>query len=126
MTNIAGSKPSCLRLWHGTYNTDPKTIYEGVGLNINYSSDGNLWGKAIYFAVNAIYSCGGVYKYTVPNQQDVYEVFFANVVTGKEIEITNCSEETKKFREPPFIPNTNHRYDSVKGYTGNSDVYMVY
>lgn len=54
-----------------------------------------MWGKAIYFAVNAIYSCGGIYKYEVPNQKDVYEVFLANVVIGKEADIPNCSAETK-------------------------------
>jgi hypothetical protein len=50
-----------------------------------------LWGKAIYFAVNANYSCGGVYKYKVPNKEDEYEVFFANVVIGEEAEVLKCS-----------------------------------
>ena len=28
------------------------------GLNLNYAREGCIWGKAIYFAVNALYSCG--------------------------------------------------------------------
>lgn len=36
-----------------------------AGLNINYSNDG-MWGKGIYFAVNASYSCPA-YSHQIPN-----------------------------------------------------------
>jgi hypothetical protein len=49
-------KPRCLRLWHGTRKTAPHELYKKDGLNIAYSEDG-LWGRGIYFAVNASYSC---------------------------------------------------------------------
>ena len=76
-----------------------------------------MYGKAIYFAVNADYSCGGVYKYTVPNQKDEYEVFFADVVIGKEADFPIYNKDTGEWKEPPFIADTNRRYDSVKGNT---------
>lgn len=64
MTDRDGNVPECLRLWHGTYKTDPEIIYKGAGLNINYANNG-YWGRAIYFAVNASYSCPN-YSYEVP------------------------------------------------------------
>jgi hypothetical protein len=46
-----------LNLFHGTRLADPKAIYESEeGFNINYSKDGCLWGKALYFAFNSSYS----------------------------------------------------------------------
>ena len=69
-----------MRLWHGTSDLAPKNVYEGVGLNINYSNAG-MWGKAIYFAVNANYSCPQ-YSYKVPGSKNEWEVFCANVVIG--------------------------------------------
>jgi hypothetical protein len=64
MTNKTGSVPKCLRLWHGTSSHEPKQVYTKDGLNINYANAG-MWGKGIYFAVNANYSCPG-YSYKVP------------------------------------------------------------
>jgi hypothetical protein len=57
--------PECLGLWHGTGDANPEMIYKGDGLNINYAN-GGYWGRAIYFAVNAIYSCTG-YSFKVPD-----------------------------------------------------------
>lgn len=51
--------PKCLRLWHGTGKTSPNTVWQGKGFNIAYSTDNNMWGRGIYFAVNANYSCPG-------------------------------------------------------------------
>ena len=53
-------------LWHGTKNTPPRSIYEGDGFNINYANSG-MWGSAIYFAVNASYSCT-TYGYSLANE----------------------------------------------------------
>ena len=115
-----GQAPKCLRLWHGTSKHEPTQVYTKDGLNINYSNQG-MWGKGIYFAVNANYSCPK-YSFKVPDQQDQYEVFCANVVIGNEIEIA----PNNALLEPPANPNTNDRYDSVKGNTNGSDVYIVY
>jgi len=50
-------------LWHGTGNTDPKIIYEGEdGLDMRHGGEGCLWGKAVYFAVNASYSVSYSYR----------------------------------------------------------------
>lgn len=43
-----------------------------------------MWGKGIYFAVNANYSCPG-YSYVVPGT-NTYEVFAAYVITGNAFE----------------------------------------
>jgi hypothetical protein len=60
-----GVKPDSLLLWHGTSQTDPVgVILKGAGLTTAYANDG-LWGKGIYFAVNANYSCPG-YSWKVP------------------------------------------------------------
>ena len=49
--------PKCLRLWHGTGTTSPTILWQGKGFNIAYAYDKGFWGKGIYFAVNANYSC---------------------------------------------------------------------
>lgn len=74
------SKPKCKLLWHGTKDLAPAEVYKNDGLNINYSKDG-YWGKGIYFAVNANYSCPD-YSHSVGT--NIYEVFVANVVIGNE------------------------------------------
>jgi hypothetical protein len=88
-----------------------------------------MWGKAIYFAVNANYSCPE-YSYKVPGSENEYDIFCANVVVGKSIEVVYKNGETTTYKEPPMIEGTNNRADSVKGNTNNrsgtnSDVYMV-
>jgi len=82
-----------------------------------------MWGKGIYFAVNASYSCPG-YSHPVPGLPNVYEVFAANVVIGNVIDTGTRNDGT--LRAPPKIPGKNEHYDSVKGHTNGSDVYIVY
>ena len=36
------------------------------GFNTQYANDGCMWGRAVYFAVNASYSCGS-YAHSIPN-----------------------------------------------------------
>ena len=51
------------------------------------------------------------------------QMFEARVNIGRTIQLN--SDNT--LREPPQIdPSKPQRYDSVKGHTGGSDVYMVY
>lgn len=50
-------------------------------------------------------------------------MFFARVLIG------NCKElpSDGTLKIPPFIEGQQiKRYDSVKGFTGNSDVHMIY
>jgi hypothetical protein len=105
-------------LFHGTRATPPEVIYKSEeGFNINYSADG-MWGKAIYFAYNSSYS--NSYASSLPNGSK--QMFMATVLIGKEIELN----PDRTLREPPMQPNTNIKYDSIKGNTGGSDVIMVY
>jgi hypothetical protein len=53
-----------------------------------------MWGKAIYFAVNASYSCPG-YSFNCGN--GTYKVFLAEVSLGKEIELG----PNNQYKEPP-------------------------
>ena len=80
-----------------------------------------MWGKGIYFAQNASYSCGaGRYSYPVSQSYNTFEVFFANVIIGNAIELIS----TTNLMEPPTVNKI--CYDSVKGNTQGSDVYIVY
>ena len=64
IATLNGGNSNTSMLWHGTSSTPPDTVINS-GFNINYSNDG-MWGKAIYFAVNANYSCPS-YSFKVPN-----------------------------------------------------------
>jgi hypothetical protein len=46
------------------------------------------------------------------------------VVIGKEIDLKGNTDNA--LREPPAIPGANDNYDSVKGYTCGSEVFIVY
>ena len=113
--------PDIKRLWHGTGGCPPLDVYSKDGFNIAYSNAG-MWGNGIYFAVNANYSCPG-YSYRVPNLQNTYEVFCANVAMGEVIDLgvnSNSSIKTPPNR-PDGLP-----YDSIKAHTAGSDIYIVY
>ena len=76
-----------------------------------------MWGRAIYFAVNSSYS--NSYSY---NAGAFKQMFMASVLIGK----FEPRQSDGTIREPGVIPGTNMKYDSVKGNTGGSDVFMVY
>ncbi len=85
-----------------------------------------MWGKGIYFAANANYSCPG-YSYSVPALPSVYEVFLANVIIGNTIDTGVNSRPYSNSKEPPPDPNNpGFRYDSITGFTNKSVVYIVY
>ena len=51
-------------MWHGTKGTDPRLITnKEKGFNTQYAKDvlddkdGAYWGRAVYFAADAKYSC---------------------------------------------------------------------
>ena len=109
-------------LWHGTGDTPPKCIYEGeVGFDMTYANFHGYWGHAIYFAKNAMYS--NDYRHNLANGDR--QIFLADVLLGKY----QLSPQDKKLRMPPVNPAAKRqgdRFDSVKGNTNGSDVYMVY
>ena len=108
-------------LWHGTRTTDPKIIYqdEEESFNLNYSNDG-MWGRGLYFAVNASYSNG--YAHSTPQGTKVF--MLARVMIGDAAVL----QPNGSLRKPPLRQGTLHpiTYDSVKGNTGGSDVYILY
>ena len=110
-------EPKILHLWHGTRQNDPKLIYDGeVGFDMTYSAAG-MWGRALYFAKNASYSKD--YSFVHPDNQRT--MFLAEVLLG---DYAKLGKNKSLLRPPPKPDGT--PYDSVKGQTGNSDVYMVY
>lgn len=108
-----------MELFHGTSKTSPDLIYKGEeGFQKEYCNDG-MWGIANYFAVKSSYSNGYSFKKETGERQ----MFMATVNVGNTIQLN--TDRTLKM--PPLLPNSQaNRYDSVKGFTGNSDVYMVY
>ncbi len=107
-----------LDLYHGTKNISPDLIFtteEGFDLRF---SPGGLWGKAIYFSVNSSYS--NAYAHLLPNGQK--QIFLAKVIIGNEATLN----PDPSLVMPPLNEESKLRYDSVKGRTGGSDIYMVY
>ena len=115
----------CRLLFHGTRSIAPRDIYDGSdGFDMRFSKEG-LWGKALYFAQDSSYS--DAYKYA---RSDVdSQMFLAEVCIGDHIELPSDRTLTHAPLSPhdygPDAPR-NPRYNSVKGHTRGSDVYMVY
>ena len=68
-------------LFHGTRNTKPEVIYKNfdVGFDLQYANQG-MYGKGLYFAVNANYSHNGfVYR----NGRGNCQLIVADVFVGK-------------------------------------------
>ncbi len=85
-------------------------------------SAAGMWGIAVYFAVNSVYS--NDYHYQVPRTNQK-QMFYARVLVANYKELM----PDRTLRVPPLInQNLNHgeRYDSVKGFTNNSEVFMIY
>ncbi|TNV84461.1 hypothetical protein FGO68_gene12245 [Halteria grandinella] len=106
-------------LFHGTSQTPPSAIYQSEqGFNLCYANDG-MWGRANYFAAKAFYSI--TYSHVLPDGN--FQMFYARVILGK----CKALAPDKTLREPPFIDgSTTVRYDSVQGFTRDTDVFMVY
>ena len=108
-------------LFHGPRQTTPETIYTSeYGFDFRFGSSG-MWGKGAYFAGNASYS--NDYAYNLPHPYGTKQMFLAYVLTGISVEHPVDSNLDK----PPLKPSsTQERYDSVKGNTGSSEIYVVY
>ena len=63
-----------------------------------------MWGRAIYFAVNASYSSNS-YAYTNGGNK---MMFFAEVLIGDTVSLPS-----QKLVKPPVKPGTTIEYDSV-------------
>ena len=114
-------------LFHGTRTTPPEKVFRSEkGVDFRFSREG-LWGIGSYFAVNASYS--DAYAYARPGGSNVKQMFVCKVLTGESY---NAEQSDRSLRQPPLKPIPTHgsfeeeRYDSVKGYTNQSYVYVVY
>ena len=109
-------------LFHGTSQTRPDQIFSSEeGFDMRFSAKG-LWGEANYFAENASYSDHYAFKTYNGDKQ----ILLARVITGDSI---TCGQD-QELRMPPKKPSMDSdldlRYDTVKGFTGGSTVYMTY
>lgn len=113
-------------LFHGTRTTPPKSVYGSEkGFDFRFSRPGTcMWGNGSYFAENASYSNTYAFEFktkTTSNKQ----VFLARVLIGDSIHLH--SDKSRDLRMPPLKHcDKSTRYDSVKGTTSGSVVYVVY
>ena len=99
-------------MWHGTSSFDPKIIINSQdGFNTQYANDDCMWGRAVYFAANAAYSCGAVgsngYAHHLPNGATLSDgskvpngtnvVIFSKVQVGKK----HICAADKTLKNPP-------------------------
>ena len=111
-------------LFHGTSGTNPEDIYKGTDSFDLRCCSGGMWGRGIYFAVNASYSNGYAYH----SGNNVRKMFAAFVLTGNSF----FSPPDGSLTKPPLAPSdgsdtsAQHRYDSVCGNTCGTRVYITY
>ena len=115
-------------LFHGTRRTQPEKVFRSEkGVDFRFSREG-LWGTGSYFAVNASYS--DAYAYSTPGGINEKQIFICKVLTGDSYNAGTNKDPT--LRQPPLKSGyrselfDEERYDSVKGYTNESHVYVVY
>lgn len=115
-------------LFHGTTQTPPEKIYRSEkGFDFRFARQG-LWGEGTYFAVNASYSHN--YSYTVNQSSPRRQMFLALVLTGDS---HNCNQD-RSLKQPPKKGGNNQdetmfadeRYDSVRGHTQGSEIFVIY
>ena len=105
-------------LFHGTRQTEPSQIYKSCnGFDVVYARQG-LWGKAIYFAENALYSKG--YSYQIPHSYNCRQMFLAKVLTG--VCCNNARLDSRRLK--PEVDGK--MYDSLSGMADGSRVYAVF
>ena len=115
-----GKDAQHVTLFHGTKSNDPSKVYDGTedAFDMRFCDKG-MWGIGVYFAVNAKYSNG--YAFTNPNGSK--SMFLADVIIGDAWE---CPSDSS-LRMPPIKQGGKmERYDSVKGFTSDSFIYIVY
>ncbi len=86
-----------------------------------------MWGTGNYFAVNASYSHS--YRHTVEGTTTTFQMFLAEVLTGDHYDYGSVSNNALRLPPVKTVSNLdiqNPRFDSVKAFTGNSEIYIVY
>jgi hypothetical protein len=107
-------------LWHGTSTIDPMALIQGLNtISTQFAKDECMWGRALYFAVNASYSDSYAYK----TKNETKKLLLCLVYTGDYIK----QEPDRTLRQPPIrINGINLTYDSIKGNTSGSDIFVLY
>lgn len=114
-------------LFHGTSETPPEKVFRSeFGFDFRYCLKGK-WGIGTYFAVNASYSNSYSYK---PQNKGYRQMLMANVLTG---ESCRCAPDDTLRRPPTRKIGTDTGdgedetcYDTVCGFIGGNDVFVVY
>ena len=113
-------------LFHGTRTTPPEKVFKSEkGVDFRFSRAAGLWGEGSYFAVSSSYSDN--YAHTLPSST-TKQMLICKVLTGESY---NAETKTdRSLRQPPTKPSSGsfeeERYDSVKGHTNGSYVYILY
>ena len=116
-------------LFHGTRITNPYMIAKSDdGVDFRFSSQPPqrrlMWGTGAYFAVNASYSNHYSYKLE-KNSRSPRQMMLISVLTGKSYDYGQQTQP--ELTKPPPCPTGDGRlFDTVKGETGGSVVYVVY
>ena len=113
-------------LWHGTNNTDPAKIWDGLnacGFDPRFGK--GYYGNGAYFAVNAKYSDSYAYR----KSSEGRKMFLASVICGESKNYGTTLARTLK--RGPDLPSRHPRYpglyDSVlAGPHSGSYMYVVY
>ena len=86
-------------------------------------SNSGKWGQGIYFSVNASYSKN---EYSFQNKDGTRSIFYAKVALGEFVQLP----PNHSYIIPPEKPGkkkfAGERYDSIKGNTNGSDIFIVY
>ena len=112
-------------LFHGTREANPKLIIKSVkGIDFRYSRRDYklLWGAGAYFAVKAQYSDRYCYY---DSSSGTRQLLLVKVLTGRSYNYGATFDPS--LTKPPPLPENRHMlYDTVKGFTNDSYVYVVY
>lgn len=113
-------------LFHGTNATDPYQIARsdsGIDFRCSTRERKLMWGSGAYFAENARYSDSYAYRLS---DETTRQMMIVSVLTGIPCQYgkTQNPELTKPPDRVPGQPG--QLYDTVKGHSGGSDIYVVY
>ena len=116
-------------LFHGTRNTPPSKIWDGLnacGFDPRLGS--GYYGKGAYFAQNCQYSAAS-YAHKMYGNQSLKQLFLASVLIGeyKDYGTTTMNSLKRAPDLPSHHPHAPGLYDSVKGgpHSGTF-MYIVY
>jgi O-acetyl-ADP-ribose deacetylase (regulator of RNase III)/cold shock CspA family protein len=107
------------QLFHGSGVVYPQTLLDNdVCFDKNFSNQG-MWGRGCYFAVNASYSNN--YAHSLGSNEKQF--FLADVLVGDWLDKTATSSLVRIVDKNP---QTNNDYDSYRGHTGGSYIFILY